>query len=637
MLPLTTRFPLFMFPQGTPPVITSATNVGTAGGSSSVVGTGFVNGCTASVTISGTVTPLSVSFIDSAHLTVALAPGTYAAGTWMLTITNPNGQQDAEPVFVITTVINPMTIFGATLRAQYIAGQAVTSAGKVTSIPDNTGLGNTLTQATSANQPTYNASDPTYNGLPSVNHSAASSQHMTAAALTLGGGGKIYLYAGFKTASSGSNQFLASYDSGVYGMAAIGSTGVPFTGVGTPASWGSSVSGIGSILVGGFDVASGGVTYISIDNETPVTGAQGSVAPSTGRVLDIGALSASSSFYNGSWCEMGILSALPTSGQAIQLQQYMNLTYNIVPPITFTASTNVSPAGGGIRITGGGFLPGATLTGSAGMGAITVTKVTPTLIEATIPAATANQYDVSIINPDGQSLTVANGINVTTTADPMTIFGLLVQGWYENLVTLNGSTVAAWLDKSLLGRDYLQATSANQPVFNASDANFNGHPSLTGNGTTQQMVSNTFNGVSFTAGIVVLNVVRRNSGTGTVFYFNTQQPPWLNFPTTAPQFECQGGTSAVVTWGSAITGTQNIVCVAPSGAGVTSISVANGTPVASTGSTAGQGVTGGFDLFNAAGGSQFNGSIACQVILNGIPTSGQLAAWETYAQGLGAA
>jgi hypothetical protein len=49
-------------------------------------------------------------------------------------------------------------------------------------------------------------------------------------------------------------------------------------------------------------------------------------------------------------------------------------------------------------------------------------------------------------------------------------------------VTLNATRVSGWADQSGTGdanKNVAQATAGNQPLFNASDASFNGHPSLT--------------------------------------------------------------------------------------------------------------------------------------------------------------
>jgi hypothetical protein len=46
-------------------------------------------------------------------------------------------------------------------------------------------------------------------------------------------------------------------------------------------------------------------------------------------------------------------------------------------------------------------------------------------------------------------------------------------------ITLNGGTVSSWADQSGNGNSFVQATSANQPAYTASDPQYNGKPSLT--------------------------------------------------------------------------------------------------------------------------------------------------------------
>ncbi len=54
-------------------------------------------------------------------------------------------------------------------------------------------------------------------------------------------------------------------------------------------------------------------------------------------------------------------------------------------------------------------------------------------------------------------------------------------GWYRSDlgVTLNGSTVSAWADQSGLGNHLGQTVAAQQPVFSATDVQFNNLPAIT--------------------------------------------------------------------------------------------------------------------------------------------------------------
>lgn len=53
-------------------------------------------------------------------------------------------------------------------------------------------------------------------------------------------------------------------------------------------------------------------------------------------------------------------------------------------------------------------------------------------------------------------------------------------------VTLNGADVSAWADQSGEGNDAAQGTASDQPTYNASDAAFNGHPTVPFSGPLDQ-------------------------------------------------------------------------------------------------------------------------------------------------------
>jgi hypothetical protein len=91
---------------------------------------------------------------------------------------------------------------------------------------------------------------------------------------------------------------------------------------------------------------------------------------------------------------------------------------------------------------------------------------------------------------------------------PSSIPGLT--GWWRgDDVTLSGSNVSSWNDKSGNGRHFTQATGANQPLFVASDANFGGQPTLDFNGSTHRLgstwtLANIFDAGAKSAGVVFI-------------------------------------------------------------------------------------------------------------------------------------
>jgi hypothetical protein len=70
-----------------------------------------------------------------------------------------------------------------------------------------------------------------------------------------------------------------------------------------------------------------------------------------------------------------------------------------------------------------------------------------------------------------------------TVPDMADIFGADLIAWWRSDLDyfLNGSNVASWVDQ-VAGYVLAQADAAKQPAFNASDAAFNGRPSITGDG-----------------------------------------------------------------------------------------------------------------------------------------------------------
>jgi hypothetical protein len=73
---------------------------------------------------------------------------------------------------------------------------------------------------------------------------------------------------------------------------------------------------------------------------------------------------------------------------------------------------------------------------------------------------------------------------------PTDLSGLV--GWYKSGVgiTLNGSNVSQWDDSSGNGNHASHATAGAQPLYNATDANFNNQATLTFDGTSDHLFAN---------------------------------------------------------------------------------------------------------------------------------------------------
>lgn len=77
-------------------------------------------------------------------------------------------------------------------------------------------------------------------------------------------------------------------------------------------------------------------------------------------------------------------------------------------------------------------------------------------------------------------------------------------------ITLNGSTVSQWSDKSGNGRHLVQATAAAQPTYNATT--YNNKPAVIFDGTSDVMLSNSVTGISGAAPRTIAYVMRRVTG-----------------------------------------------------------------------------------------------------------------------------
>lgn len=87
-------------------------------------------------------------------------------------------------------------------------------------------------------------------------------------------------------------------------------------------------------------------------------------------------------------------------------------------------------------------------------------------------------------------------------------------------ITLNGSTVSQWADKSGNGRNLVQATAAQQPAYNATT--FNGRPGITFDGTDDILLSSALMGISGAAPRTFAYVSRRiNVGSGPLIQVGT--------------------------------------------------------------------------------------------------------------------
>lgn len=213
-----------------------------------------------------------------------------------------------------------------------------------------------------------------------------------------------------------------------------------------------------------------------------------------------------------------------------------------------------------------------------------------------------------------------------------------IQDWWRSDSGITTATgVSHWVGK-VNGIDLAQATGANQPSFNATDANFNGRPSLTGNGTSQVLTTSS-NLTMGTTTAFVWFVGRQIAGAANNEYFAIG-------PSAVPQFELRGtgasngqpqvfntitGQSGTA-WGSSIIGATKAVYCYTSGT-VCGVNVSNGIEVDAA-VTSATFTANPMAIFGRQTSLFMNLALAEIIVCNVLPSSTQLAALEAYAQGL---
>ncbi len=220
-----------------------------------------------------------------------------------------------------------------------------------------------------------------------------------------------------------------------------GGTAVIITGTGFVAN--------STVMFGTVSAAS--VTYNSATNLTAV-----SPASTTAGSVDVTVTS------------IGVTSATSPADQFTYTTTPLTVTG--IDPATGVAGTSISIT----NLAGTGFLSGATVnltkSDSADVSAIPVTVVSPTQITCTfvLPASsstTVGTWNVVVTNPDGQSVTLANGFRVTYAAPTVTVMNPAtgVAGDQLSGVSITGTnfipgtTPSVWLAKT--GEHNINATN----------------------------------------------------------------------------------------------------------------------------------------------------------------------------------
>jgi len=482
------------------PTDISSTNVSTNGGSGVITGLNFAQGMAgqnplAYVLIGTVYVQLTITWSSSSKLLFTLPAGTYTAGTYELTIINPDGQSDTKPIFQITTVSDPQTILGALLFAWYRADSGVTtSSGLVTQWNDKGPNGINLS-ASGSQRPTFNsASANGFNAQPTITFDGVANTLFNNTTASTFGSNTTFMYviaryiaatinavAVFITqAGGGGYTIIQCSGSSAFGVSYGGTSSTSKAGLST-----ASPSGIYAYVKG--TASSAETLGINVANLGEATTTGSTTQPSTGvvQLYLASRANAAGTFANIEIAEVIYANGLPSTSQLNDLYKYANFRYGLDSTLSVARTMDVlSSTGTESRIAGTGF---NTTTGVQIVVGGTPTAVTTTFLGSGsvsisgLPSLSAGTYDLIITNTNsGASLFVSSAITATSTKKIDTIFGRNAIAWSRaDQVSLNSTTVSSTTDLACAGWTFKQTTGSSQPTYNSSDSNFGGMPSMT--------------------------------------------------------------------------------------------------------------------------------------------------------------
>lgn len=213
--------------------------------------------------------------------------------------------------------------------------------------------------------------------------------------------------------------------------------------------------------------------------------------------------------------------------------------------------------------------------------------------------------------------------------DPSSLTDL--RAWLRaDTVTLVGPDVDSWTDLSGNGNDFTAPTAADRPAYNAIDADFNGEPSVQGDGTTEHLLCSP---MSWGASVDAFGMFTAHAGD-----LNTNDQPFnwnsnISIRTLGPNFGARtlgaGGTETTAAdandgaarwFGFTWDGASQSVYVD----GTTALSSSASSPSPySDGGDAGL-----FATFIDT--SHWSGKLAELALMRAEPSSAELAEWDSY-------
>lgn len=312
--------------------VPQVTKVSTSGGSFRIACSNVNTGTT--VTLGGGMSAVTVTVTgapSSSVLECSIPSSTYTAGTYDITITNPDGgATTTSAALTVTATDDVMTIMGTDCIYWVEGDQMTVVSGSVTAAKDKSLLGTDPTTLTAI---TYTASDSDFNNRPSFAFSSASSSVMKTAVMPLAAASPCFVLVGMKittpTINGGAWAFYAGTNSFQCDQANTGTAGEPrcFFGSVFP-NWASAVSTATSVY--GFQT--GGTTYtvgVNVGFGTEVTSSTTNTAISANQQFALGAKTTGTNTINAKMCVAIFCRVKPTSTQLTALKAMILARFNI--------------------------------------------------------------------------------------------------------------------------------------------------------------------------------------------------------------------------------------------------------------------------------------------------------------------
>lgn len=680
----------FLAGNGNPPVTVSFSNQDPTGGPVIITGGNFGDGANIKTVrvqcdvLAGGVVPRPPTYPNGQFLDVLSVTPTvltvnaraYDAGTYSCRVENMGGSASvAFGQLHINSTTSPSAICtGSTIRGWYrttdvlCSGVACNDGDLITQFTDLSGQGTHATCAGTA-RPTYHTvSTGTCNGVPCLGSQPVAlfngSTNVCNAAGTLGSttnmaewvvGRQIAHVASsaYAAVAAPSGTFFQVVDTSAVAVACAGvglggvtvNTGTPFQA--------SFYNDTGTALKG-----------CAVDNQVPnTTAASNAISGGNTPAFTIGGSNGVNT--NAEIAEFVVCNVPYDATKWFNMAQYASLRYALPGPNPI-AATNLGDNGGGLRVHGAQFVPGATIAVSGSvLGTTTATVNSSTSIQVVVPpgALARANYTATITNPDGSIGTLNLGVHVVSqTTDPNTICNgdgvFRLEGWwdsddltYQTCATAgcpSGTKISSDIDKSFFDADMIQATSGSQPVLTLADPayTFAGktHNSWTWDGTAAFFQTPILGNSVNPYGFWTLGIAKENGASSGILYGISGGAVELSEKWSAGSGKAscfaQSGAAGTATNAANINGVVTAVaCDIPAGTNPTiGISLGNGaytttaTTVTQVTSTSLRQDLGAF----RNGGTYYKGTATQVIKLAANPGATILGKLETWAQGYNA-